>query len=58
MIPSLIPDTADSIRASPSPPGLIDAHIGTHAGAHELAQSLKFGVATVLDMFKEPDHVS
>jgi dihydroorotase-like cyclic amidohydrolase len=39
-------------------PGLIDAHVHIHGGIHELAQSLNFGVTTVLDMFNEPDHVA
>ena len=37
-------------------PGLIDAHVHLVAGA--LAQSLTFGVTTVLDMFSEPDVVA
>lgn len=37
-------------------PGLIDAHVHLVSGA--LAQSLTFGVTTVLDMFSEPDRVA
>ena len=37
-------------------PGLIDAHVHLVPGA--LAQSLTFGVTTVLDMFSKPDHVA
>ena len=37
-------------------PGLIDAHVHLVPGA--LAQSLTFGVTTVLDMFSEPDLVA
>jgi len=37
-------------------PGLIDAHVHAHNGLPELAQALKFGVTTVLDMFSEPSH--
>jgi len=38
-------------------PGLIDAHVHVLAGVFELAQALKFGVTTVLDMFNDPDQV-
>ncbi|KOV90199.1 amidohydrolase family protein [Nocardia sp. NRRL S-836] len=37
-------------------PGLIDAHVHLVPGA--LAQSLTFGVTTVLDMFSKPDQVA
>ena len=37
-------------------PGLIDAHVHLVPGA--LAQSLSFGVTTVLDMFSKPDMVA
>ncbi|ALV47076.1 hypothetical protein MB46_17875 [Arthrobacter alpinus] len=37
-------------------PGLIDAHVHIVSGA--LAQSLTFGVTTVLDMFSKPDVVA
>lgn len=37
-------------------PGLIDAHVHLVPGA--LAQSLTFGVTTVLDMFSKPDVVA
>ncbi|MFI6597414.1 amidohydrolase family protein [Nonomuraea sp. NPDC050536] len=37
-------------------PGLIDAHVHLAPGA--LAQSLTFGVTTVLDMFSQPDLVA
>jgi predicted amidohydrolase YtcJ len=37
-------------------PGLIDAHVHLVPGA--LAQSLTFGVTTVLDMFSKPDLVA
>jgi predicted amidohydrolase YtcJ len=37
-------------------PGLIDAHVHLVPGA--LAQSLTFGVTTVLDMFSQPDLVA
>src|SRR3954451_10545641 len=37
-------------------PGLIDAHVHLVPGA--LAQSLIFGVTTVLDMFSKPDLVA
>jgi imidazolonepropionase-like amidohydrolase len=37
-------------------PGLIDAHVHLVPGA--LAQSLSFGVTTVLDMFSKPDTVA
>ena len=37
-------------------PGLIDAHVHLVPGA--LAQSLTFGVTTVLDMFSQPDEVA
>ena len=37
-------------------PGLIDAHVHLVPGA--LAQSLTFGVTTVLDMFSKPDEVA
>ncbi len=37
-------------------PGLIDAHVHLVPGA--LAQSLTFGVTTVLDMFSQPDMVT
>jgi predicted amidohydrolase YtcJ len=37
-------------------PGLIDAHMHLVPGA--LAQSLAFGVTTVLDMFSKPDVVA
>ncbi|HEX6343836.1 amidohydrolase family protein [Umezawaea sp.] len=37
-------------------PGLIDAHVHLAPGA--LAQSLTFGVTTVLDMFSKPDAVA
>jgi predicted amidohydrolase YtcJ len=37
-------------------PGLIDAHVHLAPGA--LAQSLTFGVTTVLDMFSKPDLVA
>jgi predicted amidohydrolase YtcJ len=36
-------------------PGLVDAHVHLFPGA--LAQSLTFGVTTVLDMFSQPDLV-
>lgn len=39
-------------------PGLIDAHVHVHGGVSELAQALKFGVTTVLDLFNEPDHIA
>lgn len=39
-------------------PGLIDAHVHVHSGPSELAQALKFGVTTVLDLFNEPGNVA
>lgn len=39
-------------------PGLIDAHVHVHKGSVELAQALRFGVTTVLDLFNEPDHIA
>lgn len=39
-------------------PGLIDAHVHSHGGARELAQTLAFGVTTVLDMFNEPEYIA
>jgi dihydroorotase-like cyclic amidohydrolase len=39
-------------------PGFIDAHVHIHAGCTELAQALKFGVTTVLDLFNEPDNIA
>lgn len=35
-------------------PGLIDGHVHVHGGVSELAQAIKFGVTTVLDLFNEP----
>lgn len=39
-------------------PGLIDAHVHIHEGSIELAQALKFGVTTVLDLFNEPENIA
>lgn len=39
-------------------PGLIDAHVHVHDGTDELAQSIKFGITTVLDLFNDPDNIA
>jgi dihydroorotase-like cyclic amidohydrolase len=38
-------------------PGFIDAHVHLYGGIPELAQALRFGVTTVLDMMNEPNSV-
>ena len=57
---SFIPSADNTIDASGHTilPGLIDAHVHVHAGASELAQALKFGVTTVLDLFNEPENIA
>lgn len=59
---SSIPDIhADNIingKGNTILPGLIDGHVHVHAGISELAQALKFGVTTVLDMFNDPENIA
>jgi dihydroorotase-like cyclic amidohydrolase len=57
---SAIPPADTVIDASGNTvlPGLIDGHVHVHDGVSELAQAIKFGVTTVLDLFNEPDVIS
>jgi dihydroorotase-like cyclic amidohydrolase len=58
-VPSPLPEAGRSIDGQGNTilPGLIDAHVHVYGGIPELAQAIKFGVTTLLDMMNEPHSV-
>lgn len=58
-VPSSLPDDCKVVSGKDCTllPGFIDAHVHVFDNVQNLADSLHYGVTTVLDMHSEPEHV-